>query len=50
MLRKIRIALAVVLFVGITLLFLDYFETIPQQDVPHTSLLREFLGGSSFTY
>ena len=30
--------------------FLDYFETIPQQDVPHTSLLREFLGGSSFTY
>ncbi len=30
--------------------FLDYFESIPQQDVPHTSLLREFLGGSSFTY
>ena len=30
--------------------FLQYFESIPDNDLPPTSLLREFLGGSSFTY
>ena len=30
--------------------FLRYFMDIPEGDLPHTSLLREFLGGSSFTY
>ena len=30
--------------------FLRYFTDIPDGDLPHTSLLREFLGGSSFTY
>ena len=30
--------------------FLQYFETIPDNDLPPTSLLREFLGGSSFKY
>lgn len=30
--------------------FLRYFKDIPEGDLPHTSLLREFLGGSSFTY
>ncbi|MDE6272140.1 MAG: nucleoside kinase [Muribaculaceae bacterium] len=30
--------------------FLDYFEPIPADQVPTTSLLREFLGGSSFHY
>ena len=30
--------------------FLQYFETIPDDDLPPTSLLREFLGGSSFKY
>ncbi|MBR6180539.1 MAG: nucleoside kinase [Prevotella sp.] len=30
--------------------FLRYFMDIPEGDMPHTSLLREFLGGSSFTY
>ncbi len=30
--------------------FLRYFRPVPAQDVPHTSLLREFLGGSSFSY
>ncbi|MBO4821963.1 MAG: nucleoside kinase [Prevotella sp.] len=30
--------------------FLRYFNDIPEGDLPHTSLLREFLGGSSFTY
>ncbi len=30
--------------------FLDYFKAIPAEQVPFTSLLREFLGGSSFHY
>lgn len=30
--------------------FLHYFETVPAEQVPPTSLLREFLGGSSFKY
>lgn len=30
--------------------FLSYFEPIPESAVPPTSLLREFLGGSSFHY
>ncbi|MDE6317447.1 MAG: nucleoside kinase [Muribaculaceae bacterium] len=30
--------------------FLSYFLPIPGRDVPPTSLLREFLGGSSFHY
>lgn len=30
--------------------FLSYFTPIPGKDVPPTSLLREFLGGSSFHY
>ena len=30
--------------------FLQYFESIPDNDLPPTSLLREFLGGSSFNY
>lgn len=30
--------------------FLRYFRAIPEDDVPSTSLLREFLGGSSFHY
>ena len=30
--------------------FLDYFRTIPVDQIPSTSLLREFLGGSSFKY
>lgn len=30
--------------------FLQYFESIPDNDLPPTSLLREFLGGSSFEY
>lgn len=30
--------------------FLNYFESIPADQVPTTSLLREFLGGSSFHY
>lgn len=30
--------------------FLSYFKQIPDRDVPPTSLLREFLGGSSFHY
>lgn len=30
--------------------FLDYFRAIPADQVPSTSLLREFLGGSSFHY
>lgn len=30
--------------------FLDYFKTIPVDLIPSTSLLREFLGGSSFKY
>ena len=30
--------------------FLSYFETIDDDEIPPTSLLREFLGGSSFVY
>ncbi len=30
--------------------FLEYFESLPEKDIPQTSLLREFLGGSSFQY
>ncbi len=30
--------------------FLSYFKALPSQKVPATSLLREFLGGSSFKY
>ena len=30
--------------------FLSYFEPIPADQIPTTSLLREFLGGSSFHY
>ncbi len=30
--------------------FLEYFRPIPLDNVPSTSLLREFLGGSSFHY
>lgn len=30
--------------------FLNYFVPIQDNEIPHTSLLREFLGGSSFKY
>ena len=30
--------------------FLSYFVDIPSDQLPYTSLLREFLGGSSFIY
>ncbi len=30
--------------------FLSFFESIPSEQIPSTSLLREFLGGSSFHY
>lgn len=30
--------------------FLSYFKTIDEQEIPPTSLIREFLGGSSFSY
>lgn len=30
--------------------FLDYFVDIPDRELPPTSILREFLGGSSFEY
>ena len=30
--------------------FLDYFISIPDREIPPTSLLREFVGGSSFRY
>ncbi len=30
--------------------FLSYFRPIPTELIPSTSLLREFLGGSSFKY
>ena len=30
--------------------FLSYFATIPERDIPPTSMLREFVGGSSFRY
>ena len=32
------------------LMFLSQFKTVPEKDIPPTSLLREFLGGSSFRY
>lgn len=30
--------------------FLSYFESIPEKEIPPTSFLREFVGGSSFHY
>ena len=30
--------------------FLNYIKPIPDTQIPPTSLLREFLGGSSFEY
>ena len=30
--------------------FLSYFQSIPSHSIPSTSVLREFLGGSSFKY
>ena len=30
--------------------FIKYFVAIQDNEIPPTSLLREFLGGSSFTY
>jgi hypothetical protein len=30
--------------------FLDNFSTIPARLVPHTSILREFIGDSAFKY
>ena len=30
--------------------FLNYFVAVQDKDLPSTSLLREFLGGSSFNY
>ena len=30
--------------------FLSYIKPIPADQIPPTSLLREFLGGSSFKY
>jgi uridine kinase len=30
--------------------FLQYFVGVQDRDLPPTSLLREFLGGSSFKY
>jgi len=30
--------------------FLKYFVPIPDREIPPTSLLREFVGGSSFRY
>lgn len=32
------------------LIFNSYFDTIPEEEIPPTSVLREFLGGSSFNY
>jgi Uridine kinase len=32
------------------IMFLNYFEPLDEKDIPSTSLLREFLGGSSFHY
>ena len=32
------------------LVFISYFESIPEDEIPPTSVLREFLGGSSFDY
>lgn len=30
--------------------FLGYFHSIPEREIPPTSMLREFIGGSSFRY
>ena len=30
--------------------FLDYFISVPSEDIPHNSLLREFVGGSCLMY
>ena len=30
--------------------FLEYFASVQDKELPPTSLLREFLGGSSFRY
>lgn len=30
--------------------YLSYFESIPEREIPPTSFLREFVGGSSFRY
>lgn len=30
--------------------YLSYFESIPEKEIPPTSFLREFVGGSSFRY
>jgi uridine kinase len=32
------------------LIFNSYFDPIPEEEIPPTSVLREFLGGSSFDY
>jgi uridine kinase len=32
------------------LIFTSYFDSIPEDEIPPTSVLREFLGGSSFSY
>ena len=32
------------------LIFISYFDAIPEEEIPPTSVLREFLGGSSFLY
>ena len=32
------------------LIFISYFNFIPENEIPPTSVLREFLGGSSFDY
>jgi uridine kinase len=30
--------------------FLAYFKSLPTDDIPGTSILREFVGGSLFSY
>ena len=30
--------------------FLELFDFLEEQDIPRTSLLREFVGGSTFDY
>ena len=32
------------------LIFISYFSSISESEIPPTSVLREFLGGSSFDY
>jgi uridine kinase len=32
------------------MVFISYFDSIPETEIPPTSVLREFLGGSSFDY